>query len=72
MGVSLGFHTDRQIADFIEACLLTQDMVLAAPDFQTLMQRPLLRPEAKAEEMLRRYVWPHPGWRPDINDEEAV
>jgi hypothetical protein len=63
MGVSLGFHTDRQIADFIEACLLTQDQILADHGFQALMRRPLLRPEAKAEALLRRHVWPNPAWR---------
>jgi hypothetical protein len=72
MGVSLGFQTDRQIVDFIEACLLTQDKMLTDPGFQALMRRPLLRPEAKAEVILRRHVWPNPAWRPLTPSPEEV
>lgn len=59
-----GFETDAQVADFTEACLLTQDAMLRAPEFEALMRRPLMRPEAKAERILRRWVWPHPSYRP--------
>lgn len=62
--VRLGLATDAQVADFTEACLLTQDAMLRDPEFEALMRRPLMRPETKAERILRRWVWPHPSYRP--------
>ena len=64
-GLEIGFETDRQIADFAEACLLTQNAVRKDSDFVALMRKPLMRPETKAGEMLRRWVWPHPAWIAD-------
>ena len=66
----LGFETDQQVADFTEACLVTGDAIRIDPGFQGLMQRPMMRPETKAETMLRRWVWGHPNWRaPDVPSE---
>lgn len=61
-GLETGFETDRQIADFTEACLLTENAIRTDPAFVALMEKPLMRPETKAGEMLRRWVWPHPSW----------
>lgn len=63
--LALGFETDQQIADYAEACLLTQNGICTDPAFISLMDRPLMRPETKAAEMLRRWVWPHPKWAGD-------
>ena len=63
-GLDLGFETDQQIADFAEACFLTRNEICADLAFVALMQRPLMRAETKAAEMLRRWVWPHPSWVP--------
>lgn len=69
-GLALGFETDRQIADLVEACLLTRDAILNDAYFVDLMRRPLMRAETKAETILRRWVWPHPAWRPVTVDED--
>lgn len=61
-GLAVGFETDRQIADFTEACLLSKNAIRNDPEFVALMQKPLMRAETKAGELLRRWVWPHPAW----------
>jgi hypothetical protein len=70
MGIAMGFETDRQVADFVEACFLTRDAILTDAAFQTMMQRPLLRAEAKAGVMLRHHVWPNPAWHPETDESE--
>ncbi|MDF3434536.1 hypothetical protein HKX62_16115 [Sulfitobacter sp. M74] len=69
-GLDVGFETDRQIADFTEACFLTRNALRTDPDFLALMKKPLMRSETKAAEMLRRWVWSHPSWVPDIANRE--
>ena len=71
-GLRLGFESDLQIADFAEACLVTRDAILSDPYFADLMQRPMMRAETKAETMLRRWIWPHPDWRPELPQDEDM